>query len=501
MPHWINLSRQFMIKMDSSLSLANQSNITYTEIANSLVRRPKSMEIQFNKSETADLMATSDCLSPRPVDQHEVFVLNERGIVDVYANVHISFLRNINTTQQSFECTIIATFEWHEKKRCPDLHLDECWRPEVSFSNAASDMNICYQKLTRIEAADDIWQMNFCIIVNGTFAEHFELKQFPLDAQRLHINMTLMNCPILRNQSLDMHRESNSGHRNSNNTDQLAYKLYINDSIDTKQERPFRLLRGDVSFAAENFMDFDSWKIIEYVNMLRSKSNPAFNPSGLSLCKLIIYVTVQRKCEHYFWNIIFPLSLQVCLAHTTFFIANSDIGTKTQITLTIILTIFAVKFTCMQYLPVVNQITYLDMYFIYCTFFVGLVTVQNLVAYLFDGNFENGFTNIFNIISGALLIFSWLSSNAFIYCLMLSRRIRERFIRIEVEENDDAVTHDQYVLYDDQANVKSIIDRANQYIDVDVGDRIHSNKPIKQIKLTHTTSSKSYNATNFPPSL
>ena len=144
--------------------------------------------------------------------------------------------------------------------------------------------------------------------------------------------------------------------------------------------------------------------------------------------------------------------------------------------------------TFMQYLPVVNQITYLDMYFIYCTFFVGLVTIQNLVAYRFYGNFDNDLTNLFNIVSGALMIGIWLISNAFIYCLMLSRRIRERFIRIMVEENDDAVTHDQYVLYDDNANVKSIIDRANQYIDVDVGDRIHSSQPIKQIRLPQVSS-------------
>ena len=185
--------------------------------------------------------------------------------------------------------------------------------------------------------------MNYCVIVNGTFAEHLELKQFQLDAQRLHINMTLLNCPILKGHSVDVNRESDG--RNSNNTDRLAYQLHINHATQN-DERRFRLLRGDARFAAENFMDFDCWKIIEYVNMLRSKSNPAFNPKGISLCKLITYVTVQRKSEHYFWNIVFPLSLQVCLAHTTFFIANSDIGTKTQITLTIILTIFAVKFTC-----------------------------------------------------------------------------------------------------------------------------------------------------------
>lgn len=101
-----------------ALNTANMSNLGFAESAmRSLARRPNSFSnidvYHLRTSEAFDAMA--DGLSPRPTDQHEVFVLNAHGIVEVYCNVHISFLRNINTTQQTFECTIIVSFEWQEK--------------------------------------------------------------------------------------------------------------------------------------------------------------------------------------------------------------------------------------------------------------------------------------------------------------------------------------------------------------------------------------------------
>ena len=401
-----------------------------------------------------------------PCNQKHIFVRDKFGIINLHVDIHISFLRNIDTSKQTFECTLVIRFKWQEYMNNEHIHHDEePWKPDVSFGNVVSEITICYHKLDRTDLGNNICQVSYCLIVSGIFAEHFEIKQFPLDAQRLHMNMTLLNCPIISNQSIDGidQQESMDPADKSNHPHVLTY-------IRKNNEYSFRLYRGDVSFATDNFIDFDSWKIIDYVSLLRTRTNPTFNPNDTSLCKLITFVTVGRKCEHYFWNIVFPLSLQVCLAHTTLFIMSDDIGTKTQITLTIILTIFAVKYTCTQYIPVVNQITYLDMYFIYCTFYVGLITLQNLCTYIFHDIYSESFTQIFNIISGSLFMGFWVISNTMVYGLMLSKSFRDRFIKITVEGDDSNENKacDQYVLYNDRERTKNIVERTNKYINVTV---------------------------------
>lgn len=390
------------------------------------------------------------------------FIKNKYGIIDLHVHVNINFLRNINTSQQTFECTLVIQFRWLET-----MHFggddDSGWRPEISFSNAANDVKIYYSKTTKVSQGNNTCQVNHIVIVNGVFAEHFELKQFPIDAQRLHVNVALLNCPIVRQRSS---MEISSHSRHSPNTcpatpREIYYTQYSNDIVSKWFGQRFRLLRGDLSFSAENFMDYDSWQVIDKVEMLRSKTNPALNPDGICFCRFMTYITVQRKCLHYFWNIVFPLSLQVCLAHSTLFIRFSEIETKSQITLTLILTIFAVKFSCTQFLPVVNQMTYIDMYFVYCTFFVCLITIQNLVIYLLiENEVEYKVVMLSNFISGTIFISVWVFSQVFIYALMLSKTFRSKFIRLEIDENDDCITHDQHVVFNDaDANRLDIVDK------------------------------------------
>lgn len=325
--------------------------------------------------------------------------------IDIHVSVHVNYLKNINTNKQTFECILVLNFNWKETKSAEKSD----WIPLIAFENSTSNVEIYHSNTKRVTKGRTVNCLH-TMIVNGVFYEHLELRQFPVDAQRLHIIINLMNCPVIKQQQ--------------------------SPNLPIPSTNRFRIINDAIILDRDTFMDFDSWKIIEDVKLLRTKTNPVLNADNISFCKCIAYLTVQRRPAYYFWNIIFPLSLEVGLAHTTVFVGNTEIGMKSQLTLTIILTIFAVKFSCNQMVPIVNSMTYLDLYFIYCTFYVCLITIQNLIVYLLESNESIG---TINLTSGTILGGIWFFSHVFIYILFFSSHFRKQFIDLNVEEEDELV--------------------------------------------------------------
>lgn len=353
------------------------------------------------------------------------------SVVDLAVHMHMNFLRNINTTSQSFECSITLQFQWFE-----DVSLENVskWRPEISFGNAISDLKVYYRNTTYAKVSENKTKALHVLLAKGEFAEHFELRQFPIDYQRLHIHILLLNCPTVKQYPEYLDKHSVQGLK----------KWFRNK---------FRLMRGNVIMSKENFVEYDSWSISEEMTLIRTKTDPILNPEGISFCKLIAYVTLERQCQHYIWNIIFPITLESLMAFSTILVEREDIGTKSQITLTIILTIFAVKFSCMSFLPVVNCLTYLDLYFVSSIFFVCGLMLQNLVVFRLsfqtrDDSEAYDSIQTVNNITGIILFSLWCFVQLSTYLLLLNKKIRNYVIPKEVELGDDVATH-EHVSEDD----------------------------------------------------
>lgn len=357
------------------------------------------------------------------------------SIVDLAVHMHMNFLRNINTTTQSFECSITLQFQWYED--VPVANVSK-WQPEISFGNVINDLKIYYRHTTFAKVAENKTKALHVLLAKGEFAEHFELRQFPIDYQRLHVHILLLNCPTVK--QYPEYLDKNSVH---------SLKKWFRNK--------FRLVRGNVLMSKENFVEYDSWSISEDMTLIRTKTDPILNPEGIAFCKLIAYVTLERQCEHYIWNIIFPITLETLMAFSTILVERDDIGTKSQITLTIILTIFAVKFSCMSFLPVVNCLTYLDLYFIASIFFVCGLMLQNLVIFRLtsqnsdDQEADDTIKNLNNI-TGIILFALWCFVQISTYLILVNKKIRGYVIPKEVEMGDDAATHD-HVSEDDYGSV------------------------------------------------
>jgi hypothetical protein len=61
------------------------------------------------------------------------------NIVNLSVHIHMYFLRNINTSNQSFECSLTLQFQWIEPV---SIDCVSKWKPEISFANAINELKI-----------------------------------------------------------------------------------------------------------------------------------------------------------------------------------------------------------------------------------------------------------------------------------------------------------------------------------------------------------------------
>lgn len=177
-------------------------------------------------------------------------------------------------------------------------------------------------------------------------------------------------------------------------------------------------------------MEKASWEIYEPLRMDMTRTSRVYHPHGTSFCKCVLYLTVERRAVSYFWNFVFPTSTQVTASFMTVFLPPKDLGTKMQITVSIVLTMFAVKFTSAQYMPPVAYLTLLDKYFVFAVMVVICLMTQNAIMYILDKQGVN--VVVANYSSATALFLTWCSSQVVTYLMLLSRRVRRMVMDPEI---------------------------------------------------------------------
>lgn len=351
-------------------------------------------------------------------------VKDGHGATTLQFHVHMLQLRGINTADQTFDCTLMIHVRWYEVS-------EDCeWSPALSFTNAVEDLRVHHNEVRRATMGPDLVHACMTLLASGTFAESFELTQFPLDCQRLHVHVSILNCPLWRFRM----RRPDEEDRPSIATAMFGQR--------------FRLILGDVRMDEDGFMEGSAWEMLDRMRVSRCRTRTSNHPEGLSFCKITAYTTVHRLPIYHFWNAVFPVSIQVLLAFVTCYVPPDDMGTKAQITLTIILTIFAIRFSLAQTLPAVSCLTWLDMYFVISTFWACAVVVQNLIVFYEDRDGGEGVNvHFINLVSGAGLCATWVLFNALVYLIMLNKAARRAFIRRHVEDVMDEEIDDRATTY------------------------------------------------------
>jgi len=394
-------------------------------------------------------------------------LFNAEGNTSIRTLIHVMSVYEIDTVRQRFECKLYIQMRWVISKFNipPGLEDEELWIPEIEFVNCMGDIRYVSKTLETIELDPNFKEVIMTQIVQGRFYERFEVNNFPFDVQSLQVYMCLQNCPhsiILSNNrhSLDTIRKTGKVGHFIVQDDQSSASTESNKMTTTSPMMNHVLLEYDelelpgkidifncgAMVYKENLVQSDCWKLVNANNVLmrQGKTLATRHDKGISFTTVRLVMTLERKYGFFFWNIILPTCILVNLSFVSFLLAPSELVNRFTITVTLILTMIAVKFTVSQYLPPTNYLTILDKYVVLSFMTLSAVAGQNILAYVVhETQDENKY---FNIASGSLIILIWCFFNMIQFLLYYPRYRRWFFEKFVKQKIDDPLVSLEHVV-------------------------------------------------------
>jgi hypothetical protein len=315
---------------------------------------------------------------------------------------HIMQLRAIDTINQSFECRFMLILTWKTTKKYEDINITDLnkeWKPTLLFTNSRSKIVKLQEDLYKLKKHRYTY-MIYKTIYDGVFIEHFKLHHFPMDTQRLFIRMMLLDFPT--------------------STRSLSSRL---------DNTNFKILKTNTIMYSEGFSESNTWKLVEEIRLDEGKSLPERH-DGMRYNTVNIYMTISRNVGFYIWNAIIPAMILVTCSFISFVVDISEFAASCLISLTMMLTLIALKFSLMQFIQTTSYMTYLDIYILIAYCYISLVILQNVIIYLLSKQYESdehSLTIILkaNTISGEIMCGTWFFFNLLVISIMSINNLRK----------------------------------------------------------------------------
>jgi len=276
----------------------------------------------------------------------------------VRIRVNIFNITDIDTTNHQFRCEFFLEASWTDfrlkgPKSPSDVDWTKEWHPDLQFVN----------QIDKTDNEPEIWYAIFddfpdkptepavvCqrLRLHGTFLEHLELDDFPLDTQPLHIVI-----------------------RSAHTSDRVRLVPNRNPKYHSIVQNTYFVLS-------------DEYQLSRHVILETSETAPELSCSGLTYGELAVSCTVRRHIGYYVWNVMVPTFLITVMAFTSFVIPWDDTADRLQVNLTLCLTTIAFKIFVADKLPTVNYLTMLDKYILFSFVILACIVACNaLVASCF----------------------------------------------------------------------------------------------------------------------
>ena len=195
----------------------------------------------------------------------------------------------------------------------------------------------------------------------GTFRSQFDARRFPFETLTCSI---VISCTISSLAPIDTHV---SEHKLTATLDSSAHP----ESGHTQGSH--------VVLLTKFFMEGDMYTYLgsEYVT---STSDPTESASGKAYDAIEFRYRLQRRPQYFIWNILVPTFALTSLNFIAFAFPPSELSDRLSVTLTIMLTTAAYKFTVADKLPPVAYLTLADIYVLACFALTMLLAVENALV-------------------------------------------------------------------------------------------------------------------------
>jgi len=119
--------------------------------------------------------------------------------------------------------------------------------------------------------------------------------------------------------------------------------------------------------------------------------------------------SVKRRSSFVLLNAALPVSSICFLSLTTFFVPPEDTADRLELSVTILLTAVAFKYTTASYLPMISYMTLIDKFTLLCSFIIVIVCMCHTVLGMLDTWVEvpSGTLDFLNKVFCAVIALAW----------------------------------------------------------------------------------------------
>ena len=229
-----------------------------------------------------------------------------------------------------------AVFPFDDSGRPTFRPSAEWFMAQVDFNNA-HDYKTLDAKVVQ-DGDDLLMNMRF----EGCFSEIMELESFPCDIQDLTMSLSI----------------------NVRTTGPLPVR--IRNSPDMK-----------TSIAPDAFVDGKMWDLHPELDIVPGEYGVVEDRKFPALQMIVL---VGRRPTFYAWNLALPMCLFVPMCLLTFCVKRDNIGERLGVSLAIVLTAIAHKYSMTSLVPSVSYLTFLDKYTLFSLSIIYLITLFGAVV-------------------------------------------------------------------------------------------------------------------------
>ena len=197
----------------------------------------------------------------------------------------------------------------------------------------------------------------------------------------------------------------------------------------------------------------NEWQLLGHrIDLL--ETDPAASPTGKIYEELHVCIMVQRFFQWYMYNVVIFLFALVIMSVGVYampFAGSEAIGGRTQVSVSLIFAVIALKFVVVEHIPRVHYRTFFDEYVIMCFFFVTVSGIQSLLMYKFSDvgtaehprqpMFSSSTNNYINLatsstVAGAFVLYHVLTRRRLVSHRERQRKWCERRLRDDAAQTD-----------------------------------------------------------------
>ena len=318
-------------------------------------------------------------------DEIHTVVRRDSAVVNVYLQISISSIEDIDTLRQEFTCHFYLGVMWEEPqlkdyvREGRKIEWDKCWNPRIHFQNAVEIRSMTSSSRLLQPLYDGNPNVQISYRVKGKFKTLFDLRNFPFDKQRLQI------CIVSKwGDSVVQLKEA------SHKPGYLCCKTFLCEH----EWDLYKHVIGTESCTADDCNNDHSLSDCtnkSSVMHCRHRAASSIQPSSpaehvamkktmsedrpLTFSVFTFSFSIRRKFSFFMSNIVLLLSLISFLALGPFCVPQTEIGDRMSIIFTLLLTAVTFKFVVSQSLPRVSYQTLLDQYVLSCILYIFAMSV------------------------------------------------------------------------------------------------------------------------------